>query len=128
MEGSIAVMTDSRNACRKNSYLTDHVAIGQKSHKVVDIQHVTKEDVCSQRHEKVTCDRMYQDLDHTGIAVSEHVHDWNVSINTILKTRGIRNVNERWHVTKSITAGRKQLEAGTKRSLGSKQLPSYSFD
>lgn len=52
----ISIMTDARHACRKNSYHTDHVALGQKTHKVVDIQHITKVDErCSQKHETVGC-------------------------------------------------------------------------
>ena len=41
---STRIITDARHACRKNSYHTDVVAIGQVIYKVVCIQHVTKND------------------------------------------------------------------------------------
>lgn len=119
VEGTITVMTDARHACRKNSYNTDHVTIGQMTHKVLDIQHITKEDdVVSQRHEHLACSRMYEAMDDKGIAISEHVHDRNTSINKLVKARGIRNVNERWHVAKSIKSGMKKIGQGTKRDCG----------
>jgi hypothetical protein len=115
----ISVMTDARHACRKNSYHTDHVTLGQRSHKVLDLQHITKEDDhCSQRHEHVGCTRMYDAMDAAGVAIEEHTHDRNVSINKLIKTKGARNVNERWHVAKSVTSGVKKLGSGTRITEG----------
>ena len=65
--GSITVMTDARHASRKKSFHTDHVALGQLAHKVVNIQHITKgDDVATQRHEKIGCERMYKAMDKKG--------------------------------------------------------------
>ena len=36
-ENGISIMTDARHACRKNSFHSDHIAIGQKTHKIVDV-------------------------------------------------------------------------------------------
>ena len=49
---------------------TDVVAIGQVTHKVVSIQHVTKNDgVSSQRHEYVGTEQLYADFKQRGIVV-----------------------------------------------------------
>ena len=41
---NITIMTDAHHACRKKSQHTDHVSIGMKTHKVLDIQHINKTD------------------------------------------------------------------------------------
>ena len=123
----ISVMSDARHACRKNSYHTDHVTLGQKSHKVVDLQHVTKEnDVCTQRHEKLGCDMMYDAMNTSGVSIDEHVHDRNVTVNKIIKQKGVRNVNERWHAGKSIKSGMQKLGQGTKQTSGKTWHPQLS--
>ena len=48
-ERTMFIMTDARHACRKNSYHTDHLALGQITHEVVDVQHISKkDDICTQ--------------------------------------------------------------------------------
>ena len=37
----ISIMSDARHDCRKNSHHTDVVAMGQRTRKVVNVQHVT---------------------------------------------------------------------------------------
>lgn len=79
--GAIGIMTDARHACRKNSFHTDHVALGMKTHKVVHYQHVTKkQERCSQKHETLGAELMYQYFDNKNITVKVHVHDNNGSI------------------------------------------------
>ena len=118
-DSGIGVMTDARHASRKNSYNTDHVSLGIQSHKVIDVQHITKrEDTSTQRHEAVGCKAMYKKFEETGTSVSEHVHDRNPSINKIVKDKGVKNINERWHVAKSVTKGMKTIGAGTKKTEG----------
>ena len=86
--GAISIMTDARHHCRKNSYHTDHIAIGLRTHKVLDIQHINREDdICTQRHEAVGFDRMYQNLDESNLEVAVHVHDRNMTINKRLRDR-----------------------------------------
>lgn len=52
--GTISIMSDARHGWRKNAIDTSVVAIGEKSHKVLSCQHVTKsDDVISQRHGKL---------------------------------------------------------------------------
>ena len=42
-QNGISIMTDARHQCRENSYHTDHVALGQYTHKVINMQHIDKE-------------------------------------------------------------------------------------
>ncbi|OWF47756.1 hypothetical protein KP79_PYT17582 [Mizuhopecten yessoensis] len=50
--GSVDMMTDARHRWRKNAKDTSVVAIGDRTHKVINCQHVTKaDDNVSQRHE-----------------------------------------------------------------------------
>ena len=35
-KGGTSIMTDARHSCRENSYHTDHVSLGQLTHKVID--------------------------------------------------------------------------------------------
>ena len=120
-EGGISIMTDARHSCRKNSYHTDHLALGQLSHKIVDVQHITKDDdTCSQRHEALGFDRMYQSFDGAGIKVQDHSHDRNATINNKIKTSRpeTNNSNDRWHATKGITAAIRKIGTGAKKRQG----------
>ena len=99
----ISIMTDAWHGCWKNSAHTDHVAIRWRSHKVVNIQHVSKkDDLVSQRHEKLGVKIMYDEFTRHNITVDIHVLDNNALINKAIrdKSSGIRNCNERWHATK----------------------------
>ena len=109
-------MTDARHHCRKNSYHTDHVAIGMQTHKVVDIQHINrKDDNCTQRHEVMGFDRMYADFAANGIKVTHHAHDRNMSINKRLREgKQAKNSNDRWHCTRAVTSNVKKMGACTK--------------
>lgn len=124
-DGSISIMTDARHACRKNSYHTDHVALGQRTHKVVDIQHITKTDErCSQKHEQIGCTKMYECFDEAGINVSNHAHDRNMAVNKIVKAReGTINTNERWHAAKPITKVISKIGKGMKKAMGTSWHP-----
>ena len=52
--GEIDILTDARHGWRKNAKNSSSVAIGEKTHKVVSCQHVTKgDDVVSQKHERI---------------------------------------------------------------------------
>lgn len=42
--GTVDIMTDARHGCRKNAKDTSVVAIGEKTHKVLSCEHVTKSD------------------------------------------------------------------------------------
>ena len=117
----IGIITDARHSCRKNSYHTDHVALGQLTHKIVDIRHITKDvDKCTQRHESLGFDLMYEGLDQAGIAVHDHAHDRNPSINKKIRNdrKETNNSNDRWHATKGIPTSIKKIGCGAKKNEG----------
>ena len=70
-EGKLAIASDARHACRKNSYHSDVVALGYKTHRVVHYEHVTKRmEPSSQKHEAYGVRRMYESFRRRGIKVS----------------------------------------------------------
>ncbi|CAC5364483.1 unnamed protein product [Mytilus coruscus] len=84
--GEIDSLTDARHGWRKNAKYASIVAIGEKTHKVLSCQHVTKDDeVVSQRHERVGTDRVYTYLAEKEVAVVVHCHDRNLSINKYIR-------------------------------------------
>lgn len=119
-ESGITIMRDARHHCRKNSYHTDHVTIGQHSHKVVNIQHINKiQEPSTQKHEKIGCEQMYADFEKQGISVYIHSHDRNLSVNKTIRTKdNVRNCNERWHAAKPVTRGIKLISSGARKNLG----------
>lgn len=119
-EDGITIMTDARHHCRKNSYHTDHVALGQHTHKVINIQHITKQqDRCTQRHENIGCNQMYDDFERKGVKINIHSHDRNMSVNKTIRTKDtVKNCNERWHATKPLTQGLKKISSGARRNMG----------
>ncbi|KAH3711129.1 hypothetical protein DPMN_070629 [Dreissena polymorpha] len=127
-ESGISIMTDARHHCRKNSYHTDHVALGMYSHKVVNIQHITKtQDSCTQRHETIGCEDMYRDFKRQNINVNIHSHDRNQSVNKSIRNKdNVQNCNERWHAAKSIMPGIKKISSGAQKNMGVTWHPELS--
>ncbi len=112
-------MSDARHACRRNSVHSDVVAIGQKTHKIVAHEHITKDDDrCSQRHEMVGTVRIYDHFKERNLKVVDHAHDRNTSVNKHVREHGVNNSNDRWHVAKSIGKAMKKLTAGAKKHHG----------
>ena len=113
-------MTDARHACRKNSLHSDHIAIGQKTHKILDVQHITKtEETSSQKHEALGCRKMYEEFDRLGIEIKDHAHDRNSSVNKQIKDRpGTTNSNDAWHGAKHIKCGFKKNATGSRANRG----------
>ena len=53
------------------------MALGHYTNKVVDIQHITKEQECStQKHETVGCERMYEEFIKKAIKVKSSYAQW----------------------------------------------------
>ena len=119
-ESGISIMTDARHACRKISFHSDHIAIGQKTHKILDVQHLTKrEETSSQKHEALGCRKMYEEFDRLGIDVKDHAHDRNTSVNKQVKDRpGTTNSNDAWHGAKPIKFGFKKIASGSRANNG----------
>ena len=127
-ENGISIMTDARHACRKNSFHSDHIAIGQKTHKIVDVQHITKRDeTSSQKHESLGCSMMYDTFDREGIKIIDHAHDRNSSVNKQVKDRqGTTNSNDPWHGTKPIKSAFKKIASGSRANIGRTWHPELS--
>lgn len=69
-DDGITIMTDARHGWRKNAKDSSIVAIGEKTHRVIKSEHVTKQDDhVSQRHEKIGTERIYEFLDEQGVDV-----------------------------------------------------------
>ena len=67
------IMTDARHGWRKNAKDTSVVAIGEKTHKVLQCQHVTKaDDVVSQRHEMKGTGEIYRYFETKNTTVSTY--------------------------------------------------------
>ena len=117
----IEIMTDARHGWRKNAKDTSVVAIGEKSHKVLQHVHVTKEDDhCSQRHEKVGTERVYSYLDSKNVSVAVHSHDRNTSINKMIRENHkiTTNQNDTWHSVKALKKSVLKIGAGAKKHKG----------
>lgn len=125
---SLSIETDARHACRKNSFHTDVIALGQKTHKVVGIVHITKkEEPSSQKHEAVGTRKLYKYFDERNISVSDHSHDRNTTVNKIIRERnGTTNSNDRWHAAKGTLKGMKTIAFGPKKSEGKTWHPELS--
>ena len=118
---SISIMSDARHACRKNSYHSDIVAIGQKTHKVVSYQHITKEtDHCSQRHEIAGTRLIYEEMDRLQINVKAHVHDRNASISKfIVENRpNTYDACDTWHAAKEVKKETSKIVKGARKNIG----------
>lgn len=102
----IDIITDARHGWRKNAKDTSVVAVGDRSHKVLNCVHVTTaEDPVTQRHEKLGKEKTYNDLDNKQVSVNVHTHDRNMAINKFVKEREhgfVCNQNEIWHGIKSV--------------------------
>lgn len=113
-EDGITIMTDARHGWRKNAKDSSVVAIGEKTHRVIKCENVTKQDdIVSQRHEKIGTERIYKYLEDQGIAINVHIHDRNLSINKFVKDlRGPVNQNDSWHGVKPIKEKMKKISSG----------------
>ena len=117
----ISVMSDARHACRKNSFHSDIVTLGQVTHKVVNYQHVTKQDDrISQRHELHGTRKLYEDMDAQHIKIRAHVHDRNASISKFLVQERPRTIDacDTWHAGKEVRRATSKIVKGARRNIG----------
>ena len=117
----VDIITDARHGWRKNAAQSDVVALGNITHKVVNIQTVTRSDEpISQRHELVGVKKMYKDFDRQNVKVRIHGHDRNSSVNKYLAQEkpNVKNANDTWHATKGITKILKNITTGAKKNRG----------
>lgn len=104
-------MTDARQGWRKNAKDTSVVAIGEKTHKVLSCEHVTKsDDSVTQRHERFGTEKIYQHLKNQNVTVGIHAHDRNLSINKFIREEcDSESQNDTWHAVKSVKAALKKI-------------------
>lgn len=117
----IDIMTDARHGWRKNAKDSSIVAIGDRSHKVIQCVHVTKEeDHVSQRHEKVGTMKFYDYMHSKDVPIAVHAHDRNMSINKLVRdqTPTIVNQNDTWHGVKSLKKAVSAVSCGPKYKHG----------
>ena len=125
----INILTDARHGWRKNAKDTDVVCIGEKKHRILNVQHVTKhEEPSSQKHELVGVKRMYDYFDTNEVSIKIHAHDANASVTKFIKNErpGTENNNDTWHVTKGITKELKKITSGPKRDKNKTWHPELS--
>ena len=66
----------------KNAKDSSIVAIGEKSHKVMNCVHIAKtDDAVSQRHGKMGTEKLYTYLDSKDVCINVHTHDRYMTIN-----------------------------------------------
>lgn len=118
----IDIITDARHGWRKNAKDTSVVAIGDRSHKVLNCVHVTTaEDPVTQRHEKLGTEKIYNDLDNKQVSVNVHTHDRNMAINKFVREREhgfVCNQNDIWHGIKSVKKALTLISSGPRYKEG----------
>ena len=115
----INVLTDARHGWRKNAKDSSIVVIGEKSHKVLRHEHVTKQDELStQKHELLGTKRALEYFDEKQVLVQGVAHDRNTSVNKLVKDRGEKNQNDRWHGVKSFKKKLKPVTEGANYKHG----------
>ena len=108
----INILTDARHCWRKNARFSDIVCIGANTHKVLFATTVSKDDdPCTQRHELIGVERMYQFFDEQCVPVKNHAHDNNASVSKYVTTERspTQNAKDTWHATKSLAKDMKDI-------------------
>jgi hypothetical protein len=120
VQQGIKIATDARHGCRKNSYHTDVIAIGHKTHRVVNYQHVTKEDErSSQKHEAVGTQRIYEHFERQGVPISSHAHDRNGAISKIVAQHPeTQDSLDTWHASKEVRSAMTKVAKGALKRHG----------
>ncbi len=116
----VDVMSDARHGCRKNSFHSDIVTLGQRTHKVVNYQHVTKDDErSSQKHEAYGTKKMYADMLADRVHVRAHAHDRNASVSKYIESDqpGTLDQLDTWHASKEVRSATKKIVKGPKKNI-----------
>ncbi|CAC5410208.1 unnamed protein product [Mytilus coruscus] len=119
----INIMTDARHGWRKNAKDTTVVALGEKTHKVMDCEHVTKsQDKVAQRHERLGTQKIYENLENKNVSIKIHAHDRNLAVNKFVRdTQFTVNQNDLWHAVKAVKKAVTKISKG--EQLGDKVEP-----
>ena len=115
----INIMTDARHGWRKNAKDSSIVAIGEKTHKVLNCCHITKQDdIVSQRHELKGTEKVYDYFAESDVTIKVHTHDRNLSVNKLIKGTLTQNQNDVWHGVKSVKKAMKNITTGPQYKKG----------
>lgn len=116
----IDIITNARHGWRKNAKDTSVVAVGERSHKILNCVHITTaDDPVTQRHEKIGTEKIYRDLEAEQVTVHIHTHDRNLSINKMVKeTVNTTNQNDIWHGIKSVKNAMSLISSGPRYKEG----------
>lgn len=116
----IEIMSDARHGWRKNAKDTSVVAIGERTHKVLKCEHVTKaDDTVSQRHEMNGTRKIYDYFASKDVSIKVHTHDRNMAVNRFVKdTAFTQNQNDYWHGVKSMKKSLKAISTGPQYKEG----------
>ena len=117
----IDILTDARHGCRKNAKDTSVVAIGDRSHKVIACEHVTKKDcLVSQKHELIGSKRIAASFERDNITIGIWAHDFNPSINKFVRElpEPTENQNETWHGVKNVKKELTKVSKGPRYKEG----------
>lgn len=110
----IDIITDARHGWRKNAKDTSVVAVGEKSHKILNCVHITTaDDPETQRHEKIGTEKIYRDLEAEQVTVQIHTHDRNLSIKKmVMEIVSTTNQHDIWHSIKSVNKAMSLVSSG----------------
>ena len=120
-EQPIDILTDARHGCRKNAKDTSVVAIGDKSHRIIACEHITKTDCkTTQKHELIGSKRIAENLKNENIAIGVWAHDYNTSLNKYVRElpEPTVNQNETWHGVKNLKKELVKVTKGPKYKEG----------
>lgn len=96
------VMVDARHDSARAAYHTTVTAISMTNRKVIGVVNRSKEDIAAQSREKpMTLELIDKLTGEEGLNITEVSHDTVVGIKNDLRSRGISNSFDTWHV-KSI--------------------------
>ncbi len=119
MSEGINIITDARHGWRRNAKDTSVVAIGEKTHKVIHHEHVTKQDDhVTQRHEALGMNRIFQKMAVQDVTINMVIHDRNMAVNKIVQQHSVGNQNDLWHGIKSVKKTLTQISSGPKYKHG----------
>jgi hypothetical protein len=113
----IDIISDARHGHRKNAKDTSVVAIGDRSHKVLQHVHLTKhsDDIVTQRHERLGTEKVYDYLDSQDVSIRVHTHDRNMAVNKFVRESGPKNQNDCWHGAKSLKKQMTPISQGAQK-------------
>lgn len=116
----INIMSDARHGWRKNSKDTTVVALWERTHQVMDCEHITKAmDRVAQRHERLGTEIIYNNLADKNVSIKIHAHNRNMAVNKFVKdTHFTTNQNDLWHAVKAVKEAITKISKGPKCSEG----------